>query len=75
MIFQVSSPMGFHFVEARDAASAELAAYRQAQYADPLACKMQPQQFRVYHQLSGDHYLEERAMNARLERARVGAKP
>jgi len=75
MIFQVSSPMGFHFVEARDVASAELAAYRQAQYTAVEASKMQPRQFRVYHQLSGDHYLEEKAMNARLERARVGAKP
>lgn len=70
MIFQVESPLGSHFVEAPDAATAELVAYRQAQYSDAASYRLGPRPFRVYHQLSGDHYLEERTLHARLERER-----
>lgn len=70
MIFQVESPLGSHFVEARDAVSAELVAYRQAQYSEAVAYKLHPRSFRVYHQLSGDRYTEERLLRERLKRER-----
>ena len=71
MIFQVNSPLGAHFVEAPDATTAELVAYRQAQYGAEHGAKLTPRVFRVYHQLSGDAYLEECALRGRLKRERA----
>lgn len=68
MIFQVESPLGSQFVEAPDAPTAELVAYRQAQYSVEFGSKMHPRSFRVYHQLSDDHYLFQQRLHARLRK-------